>query len=152
MDPQEPSLANFSKLLSPSFIFRRLWLTWSNQAFTEPFREVLVTGFAARDADNRVRNCVIVFDKLVSAPLDQQFDQIERCPLVAVCKPMVADNAVDQCRRLLMNASVVSVVRVRNRRFDRVLIDDPNGSAMLERFRVPADRICPSDAVVSPTD
>ena len=131
---------------------RRLWLIRSNQAFTKPLSEVLVIRFTTGDAGNRVRNRVVVFDELITAPLGHQLDQIERCPLVAVRKPMVADNAVDQCRRLLMNASVVSVVRVRNRRFDRVLIDDPNGSAMLERFRVPADRICPSDAVVSPTD
>lgn len=65
---------------------------------------------------------------------------------------MVADNAVDQCRRLLMDASVIPMVRARNRRLDRVLIDDSNGPAMLERFRVAADRIRPSDSVMSPSD
>ena len=53
-----------------------------------------VSLIAAGNADNHVRDHVIVFDKLIAAPLDQQFDQVERCPLVAVRKPVVADNGV----------------------------------------------------------
>lgn len=65
---------------------------------------------------------------------------------------MVADDAVDQCGRLLMNASVIAVVRASNRRLNRVLVDDPRGSAMLKRFLMAADGIRPGDAVVSLTD
>ncbi len=132
--------------------FRRLWFNRSNQAFTKPLREVLVIRFTTGDAGNRVRDRVVVFDELITAPPGHQLDQIERCPLVAVRKAMVADNAVDQCLRLLMNTSVIAVMRASNRRLSRVLVYDPRDSAILKRFLRAADRIRPGDAVVWPTD
>ena len=54
---------------------------------------------------------------------------------------MVANDAVNQCRRLLMNASVIAVVRASNGGLNRVLVYDPRGSAILKRFRMAADRV-----------
>ena len=78
--------------------------------------------------------------------------RVQRCPLIAVSKPMVTDNGVNQCRRLLMNVSVITVVRASNRRLNRVLVYDPGDPAIPQRFLMATDRILPGNAIVSSTD
>lgn len=127
-------------------------LSVAYQPYTKPVRKNLVACFTLCHAGDGVRDYLIVLDKLVTAPLDEQFDQIECRSLVTVRKSMVADDAVDQCCRLLVDAPVIAVVRASNGGQNCVLTYDPRGSAIPKRFLMTADRVRPSDAIMSPTD
>ena len=54
--------------------------------------------------------------------------------------------------RLLMDASVVAMVRASQCRLNRMLVEDPRGPAMLKGFLMAANRVGPGDAIVSLTD
>lgn len=51
-----------------------------------------------------------------------------------------------------MDEPVIAVIRPGNGGLNRVFVYDPWGSAVFERLLMAANRVCPSDAVVPPTD
>ena len=65
---------------------------------------------------------------------------------------MVANNTVNQCRRFLMDESVLAMIWASNGGLNRVFVYDPRGSAMLKCFLMATYRVCPGDAVVPLTD
>ena len=127
-------------------------ITEPGQAVTKPLREILVTYLTARDARDGLRDYLVIFNKLIAASLNEQFHQIEGRPFVAICKSVIRNDPVDEHGRLLMDESVVAMVRASQSRLNRMLAEDPRGPAMLKGFLMAANRVGPGDAIVSPND
>ena len=77
----------------------------------KPLRETLVIQFTAGDGGDGLCDYLVIFNELIAASLNQQFHQIESRSFVAIRKPVIRNDSVNQRRRLLMDESVVAMVR-----------------------------------------
>lgn len=92
------------------------------QTFTKPLREIFPTHLAAGDVCDSIRDYLVLFNEIIATSLDEQFEQIEGCSFVAICKPVVGNNSMDKGGRLLMNESVVAVIGASKGGTNRVLV------------------------------
>ena len=125
----------------------QLLTTGSDQSLTKPLRHILVACFTACDIRDGVRNHHVVFNEQMADSLDQQFDQIECRSFVAIRKSVIGNDPVNQCGGLLMDESVVAMVRVAKSRLDRIFRHEPGGAPVPKRFLMAANGVGPGYAV-----
>ena len=126
--------------------------TCLNQPYPEPVGQLLVPRLSTGDADHYLHDRHVVLDELVAASFDQQFDKIQRRTLVPVHEAVAGDDPVKQSGSLLMDESMVAVIRARDSRPDRILAENARTAALGKRFVVAADRIGLCHAIMPPTD
>ncbi|MDE0342377.1 MAG: hypothetical protein OXK82_04265 [Deltaproteobacteria bacterium] len=105
----------FILLLTFDPIRPQIPLARSHQAFLEPLHKFFVAHFASGHTRNDIRQYQIVFYQAVVTPHSQQFDQVHGRTFVAVYETVVGHDAVNEGGGLLMNASMIAVIRPRNR-------------------------------------
>ena len=118
----------------------------------KPLRQFFVASLSLCDACDDIRDHIVFFNEFVTASLHQQFDEVQGCSLVTVLKPMIADDSMNERRRLLVDESVVAVVGTRYRRPNAVLVQNPWGFAVSQCLLVAEEGIGLGDVVVRPTD
>ena len=126
--------------------------TGPDQEFTEPLRKIVVTHVTACDTRDGLRDYLVIFNEFIAASLYKQFHQIEGRSFIAICKSVIRNDPVNERGRLLMDKSVVAVIQASQCRLNRMLAEDTRGPAMLKGFLMAANRVGPSDAIMSPTD
>lgn len=108
-------VALFRLLFSFDPVQPQILLARSHQAFLEPLHKFFVTHFASGHTRNDICQYQVVLDQAVVTPHRQQFDQVHGRTFVAVYETVVGNDAVNESGGLLMNASMIDVIRPGNR-------------------------------------
>ena len=120
----------------------------SDQPWTKPIREIIVFHVTTCNTRYHIRHDLIIFLELVAASPSRQLHQMKGRSLVSVHKPMIRNDPVDQCSRLLMDKPVVPMVWTSQRRLNIVFAQDSLCATFLKRFFVAPKRVSPSDSIV----
>lgn len=100
------------------------------QSSFEPRRKFSVIQVSPGHGGHDVGQDEILHGQPIPASDHQQFDQVDSRSLVAVHEAVIADYAVDQSRRLLVDVWMVAVIGTGDCRFDGRPAEDARGAAI----------------------
>ncbi len=100
------------------------------QSSFEPRRKFFVIQISPGHSGHDVCQDEILLRQSIPASDRQQFHQVNSRALVAVHEPVIGNDAVDQSRRFLVDARMVSVIGTGDRRFDGRTVEDSRGAAI----------------------
>ena len=123
-----------------------------DQALMKPVSEVFVTQITAGDSRDGLCDYRVALNEFVAAPLHQQLHQIESLSFVGIRKSVICNDPVYQRGRLLVDTSVIAVVRASECGLNRMFTYDPWSAAMSKCFLMAANCIGPGDAAMPASD
>ena len=118
----------------------------------EPCGKFFVSQLSTGNSCHGVSQKQILYRQLIPASDCQQLHQVDSRALVAVHEAVIGNDAVDQSRRLLMEAPMIAVIGSGERGLNGRPVKDSWGAASEKRFVVGADCVGPSDSVVGLSD